>query len=148
MKCLCKEYADPIVTMQDITARSNAEIEIAKTLEGVASSAEDWRSVRKCKICGQLWCQEYPFSEQHGGGAKCLYQIVTDNPEEWLLKAEYVTTRIRREYEEQQFMDSLGPEVGPEMCKYSECGRYRIEHSIFCKRHHLDNLVKARNNSR
>jgi hypothetical protein len=54
-------------------------------------------SVLRCKVCGQTWACEYPFSEHHGGGAPCFYQITADEPEAWLAQAVPIMDSLWRE---------------------------------------------------
>ncbi len=45
--------------------------------------------------------------------------------------------------EDQQFFDSMGPEVGPQSCREPGCSRLRISGSVRC-RNHLFEMVKGR----
>mgnify|MGYP001583948281 CR=1 FL=1 len=141
MKCGCSEFAAPLRTLTDIHDRCEAWDRILPTLTTVADG--EWRSVRKCSVCDTLWCAEYPFGEMHGGGPPCLYQIVTDDPANWLKTTEYQTANIRKAGEDANFLESLGPEVGPERCRQDRCERLTISHSVCCRQHHYANIKES-----
>ena len=90
-----------------------------------------------------MWAAEYPFSEHHGGGTPCLYAIETHDPEAWLKSAKPLTEAIRQQYEDQIFLDRLGPEIGPELCQHEGCQRKRVRLSVMCQQHHFE-MVKKR----
>ena len=142
MNCVCKKYSLSISTISDIRKRSEAEREISKTL--VSLETGNWREILRCAICGQLWCREYPYSECHGGGPPCSYHINTNDPRLWLSSEEYLTERIRKKEEDAIFFDSLGPEIGPEICKRINCDSKRIKHSVFCRKHHFEEMKKMK----
>jgi hypothetical protein len=43
--------------------------------------------------------------------------------------------------QEMAFWEILGPEIGPETCRWEGCSNLRISCSVFCRRHHYRNLT-------
>lgn len=37
---------------------------------------------------------------------------------------------------------SLDPEVGPELCRIQACSKRRVSHSVHCRRHHFEAIVR------
>ena len=142
MKCECANFNAPLRTLQDVHARCSVEPTLSATLETLVQG--DWRSILRCSVCGQLWCQEFPFGEMHGGGPPCLYHIQTEHPDQWLQESKAVSVNIRNEAEDQRLMDDLGPEVGPEICRHSGCQNKRIEHAVLCRQHQFKMIKKLR----
>ena len=44
---------------------------------------------------------------------------------------------LRQKYEESVFVNSLGPEVGPSVCKSPACKRLTVKLSVKCREHHF-----------
>ena len=42
--------------------------------------------------------------------------------------------------EDRDQLNVLGAEIGPEPCKRPSCGRLRIAMSVFCRRHHFEQI--------
>jgi hypothetical protein len=142
MKCPCSQYSVPLITFDDIVKRSESSSAIRQLLTEIASDKTHWISVLKCKECGSYWAEEYPFSEYHGGGAPCYYQIETTAPEIWLKTNSGITHQIRQQHEDDIFIGSLGEEVGPEKCKTKGCNNLRIYLSSMCRKHHFEMVQK------
>ena len=140
MKCNCSKYSSTLLTLDDINNRCNADGIINSTLEDLLSF--NFRKIKKCQICNQLWCQEYPFSEMQGGGPSCSYQIETNSPENWIRKSNYLTNDIRQWDEDQSFYNILGDESNDEKCKKENCARGSIPLGVFCKIHHFEMIKK------
>jgi hypothetical protein len=43
---------------------------------------------------------------------------------------------------DRRFRDALGDEVGPELCRQEGCDRRRIRNSVFCRRHHYEQVTR------
>jgi Immunity protein 27 len=141
--CACNKYLSPLTTLDEVRERCTASGEILSSLEEIALDVKKWMAVYRCHVCGTLWAQEYPFSEMHGGGTPCLYAIETDAPDAWLKTADDLTSAIRRRHEDKKFYESLGSEIGPELCRHEGCGRRRIAFSVMCRCHHFE-MVRQR----
>ena len=63
--------------------------------------------------------------------------------EAWLKPPPPLSEEEHRKLEDDNFWDSLGEEIGPEMCKHEECARKRIQYSVMCRQHHFE-MVKRR----
>ena len=63
--------------------------------------------------------------------------------EEWLKPPPPLSEEEQQKLEDDDFWDSLGEEIGPEICKHEECERKRIQYSVMCRRHHFE-MVKKR----
>jgi hypothetical protein len=87
--------------------------------------------------------REYPFSESQGGGAPCLYQIANSDPPSVFRENPPLTTRIRNEFEDTNFFEALGEEIGPELCRHPGCDRKRIKFSVMCCPHHFE-MIKGK----
>jgi hypothetical protein len=101
-------------------------------------------AVLRCRACGQLWAKEYPFSEAHGSGPPCLYQVSISDPYAWLSSGPSLAVELICEQESQDCFSSLGPEVGPERCASLGCKAFRIKLSVMCRSHHVEMLERAR----
>jgi len=140
MPCHCPDFSSPLSSFVDVESRCLGAALIASTLAPVATNSDTWMSVLRCKVCGKLWAREYPFSEHHGGGAPCYYQLASDDPTVWLASASPVTSALRQEHEDVAFLQRPGPEQGPESCRDNGYRRLRIGHSVFCREHHFHNI--------
>lgn len=140
--CACEKYGTPLKTYDDLQRRCAGANEILPYLESLATDLATWMSVYRCRICGTLWAEEYPWGERQGGGPSCLYRIQTADPETWLKKAELLTMQIRVGYEDEKFYESLGPETEREMCRHEGCERHAISLSAMCRRHHFEMVRK------
>jgi len=138
MNCRCTEFGSQLKSMADISARCDAESIISATLTDVVIG--DWRAIRRCSVCGALWCQEFPYGEMQGGGPPCSYRIDTDLPDKWLKENEYLTARIRKEDEDVRFFNSIGPEIGPDTCRHEGCTRKTVRYSVLCQQHHFESI--------
>jgi len=142
-KCICTQFAAPIESITDVEARCAASGHLSATLDEIATDAQKWMGVYRCRECGTLWAQEYPFGERHGGGPPCLYAIRVADPVAWLSSATSITHVLRQRHEDRAFLDAIGPEVGPEICRKDGCSRHHIHHSVFCRPHHFE-MIKGR----
>jgi len=136
--CACTKYLSPLSTFDEVRERCTASCEILSSLEEIALDVAKWMAVYRCRVCDTLWAKEYPFGELHGGGPPCLYAIETEDPEAWLKTAHALTADIRQKNEDKKFYESLGSEIGPELCRYEGCERKRIAYSVMCRCHHFE----------
>jgi hypothetical protein len=63
--------------------------------------------------------------------------------EEWLKPPPPLSEEEHQKLEDDNFWNSLGQEIGPEICQHEECARKRIQYSVMCRRHHFE-MVKRR----
>jgi hypothetical protein len=42
--------------------------------------------------------------------------------------------------DDRERLHALGGEIGPERCKWPSCGRLRIAMSVFCRKHHFEQV--------
>ena len=139
--CLCSLYSSPLQSLASVQERMTHADEIEKTLKKIAVG--NWRVLYRCESCGTLWAEEFPYSEQHGGGCPCFYQMECQDPEAWLKTAPYLTMELRTFEEDRAFLSFLlKDEVGPEKCRTSDCLSKKVKLSIFCALHHFENLKK------
>ena len=47
------------------------------------------------------------------------------------------TGRLRLMEEDARFLSALGPEVGPELCRFDGCTRRHVALSVHCRDHHF-----------
>jgi hypothetical protein len=134
--CVCSSFLTSLQSFSDVKKRIEASAQILKTLEPLERG--DWRNVYRCHECTQVWAQEYPFSEHHGGGSACLYAIQTDDPTNWLKIAPYLTGDLRRQSEDEEFWKRLGNVTNSETCKHSDCNQLALKQSSMCRRHHFE----------
>jgi hypothetical protein len=138
--CKCREFGELARSLDDLMRRCAAASEIAATLRQIASNTTTWMSVLECEVCNQSWAEERPFSELLGGGPPCLYKIDSADPIAWLATAVPRFDSVRRRSEDREFLNTLGAEIGPEMCKRAGCGRKRIALSVLCRTHHFESV--------
>ncbi len=143
MRCSCSRFASQLETFADVEARIAATSELLPTLDEVASDSAKWLAILRCRVCSALWAKEYPFSERHGGGPVCLYQIPTCDPHAWLASNDGMTHIIRERHEDTMFFNSLGDESGDAVCRNSDCSNKTTQHSVFCRLHHFE-MIKGR----
>lgn len=144
-ECKCGKFADKLESFDDVKRRC-AELpknEIIPFLNKVLEDKDRWITIYQCKVCGKHWVQEYPFSEEHGGGSPCFYIIDIEEPIKYLKESKGLTYRLRQEHEDTMFFNSLGPEIGPKICTYEGCSRKQLVLSQMCKIHHFE-MVKKR----
>ena len=138
--CPCEKFRSPVTTFAEVQERCRASAEIRGSLDSVATG--DWFAVLRCRECGSFWAEEWPFSESHGGGPPCYYRIAATDAHEWLHTHEPFTHTLRQQSEDLAFYQSLAPEVGPESCAHPTCSHRRIQHSVFCQRHHFEMIKR------
>jgi hypothetical protein len=140
--CECLNFSPPIRGYADVLARCEASTAgLRSTLEQVRLLPSEWATLFRCRVCGSFWCEEYPFSEYHGGGSACIYRVeATNDDEQWARSYRPITPQFRQQHEDTTFLQSLGDEVGPELCQRPGCGRPRIRNSVMCRRHHFEML--------
>jgi hypothetical protein len=68
MKCKCRETTE----FWDEEAKHYAE----DHLEQIEIRADGWEVVYRCPTTGQKWLEEYPRSEEQGGGPVRLRRLV------------------------------------------------------------------------
>jgi hypothetical protein len=141
--CNCTKFSEALKSFADVRTRCEHSDEIQPTLEVVAKDISYSSAVLRCRVCGTLWVQEYPFPEMQGGGISCLYRITTSDPAQWLASACSLTMRLRSEFEDRSFFGCLGEEVGPEFCRHSGCTHKRIQVSVMCRLHHFE-MIRGR----
>ena len=137
--CECHVFSSPIRIYADVLAHCEPYTAcVRRTLEQVRVLPSEWATLFRCRECGSFWCEEYPFSEHHGGGPPCLYRVETTDAEQWAQSYRPLTPQFRQQHEDAEFFRSLGEEVGPELCQHAGCDRLRIRHSVLCRRHHFE----------
>ena len=62
--------------------------------------------------------------------------------DDWLTRPAPLTDEEQQTVDDQIFWNSLGEEVGPELCKHEECDRKRIQLSVMCRGHHFEMVMK------
>jgi hypothetical protein len=63
--------------------------------------------------------------------------------EDWLKPPPPLSEEEQERLEDNDFWESLGDEIGPEICKQDGCSRQRIKYSVICRQHHFE-MVKRR----
>ena len=143
MVCACSAFSSTPLSYEEVVDRCNAAARIEKSLVQVGSNPDEWLAVHECKQCRQLWAEERPFSEQHGGGSPCYYPLTGTDPDTWLSDAEPIAQILRARHDDAEFLATLGPEVGPAQCQNTACNRLTVKQSVLCSRHHFE-MVKKR----
>jgi hypothetical protein len=142
--CNCNSLEEPLRNLEGVLARCKASNDEArKTLEQVHCVPEKWLTIFRCRVCGYLFAEEYPFSEMHGSGPACLYKIEASDLENWLQSFQPVTLKLRQDAEDIAFIEVLGSEIGPEVCRHEGCTRLQVRNSVMCKQHHFE-MIKRR----
>ena len=62
--------------------------------------------------------------------------------EDWLKPPEPLTEEELQIINDAEFLNALGEEVGEELCKGENCTHKRIKHSVLCRRHHFEMVMK------
>ena len=62
--------------------------------------------------------------------------------DDWLAPPPPLSDEEQQRVDDQIFWNSLGEEVGPELCKHEECNRKRIHLSVMCRDHHFEMVTK------
>lgn len=133
-------FRNKLRSLSDIKERMTFTEQIKAELSEV--KAGDWKTLHRCEADGTYWVEEYPLGEIHGGGPSCLYFIESDDPITYFDSGPYLTVEIRKENERKVFWNTLGDENGKTECKSQGCDRNSIKHSVFCKRHHYERIMK------
>ena len=133
-----QEFEEPLSSYSEMMRRCDCFPEIRQHLDLLERG--NWRSVYKSKIDGSLWAEEFPFGEMHGGGPSAFYRIYSDDTSKWLASAPYITNEIRTQKEDQDFIDVIGEETGPETCRREGCKMLHVAYSVLCKRHHFESI--------
>jgi hypothetical protein len=102
--CLCAQFALPLQSLSDVKDRCALSSMLSASFVNIATDSERWLAIYRCRECGMLWAKEYPFSERHGGGPTCFYQVFPDEPLEWLATAEPITPILRMQDEDLAFL--------------------------------------------
>jgi immunity protein 27 of polymorphic toxin system len=139
--CICEQQRRRPEVMEDLKRFMALADSIAPTLDSIARSPDGWRSLHRCRECGALWEQTYPYGGHHGGGPKCLIPAAQAPVHEYFNTVPDITLSIRRRAEDDLFISAIGPEVGPGMCNTVGCDRRCVQHSVMCPRHHFEMIT-------
>ena len=131
-------FRTSLTSLAEVQERCQHADEIKKHLREV--KAINWRSLYFNDNDGTFWIQEFPFSELHGGGPSCFYEITGEDPHYFLESGPHLTSIIRDDAEARSFWDSLGSEDGSATCKAPQCTKQTIKFSAFCRRHHFESI--------
>jgi len=138
MKDPLAQFRTPLKTMKDIEMRCACTDKIEKHLKQVKIG--DWKVLYIYKPDGSYWVKVFPFGELQGGGPSCIILIDAEDPIAEFEAGVDVTSRIREEADRKEFWEVIGSEIGPGTCKAEGCSRKRVQFSVFCKRHHFENV--------
>ena len=141
--CNCNKYTSSIIAYSDILKRCDVYADISPYLTSVAIDSNLWFEVLVCNNCNQYWAKEYPFSENHGGGTPCLYQVTIEDKTNFFTSLKPKLYDIRQEHEDEEFLNLLGEEIGPELCHSHGCTNKKIKNSSMCRMHHFLMLKNA-----
>ena len=139
---LLARFRDPLETIGDVNARCEVSLEILSYLKKM--KVGDWKTLYIYKPDNSYWVEEYPFSENHGGGPSCVYLINASDPFAYFESDVGLTSKIREESEKLEFWRGLGEEESPENCREISCKRKQIRFSVHCKRHHHQMIMKEK----
>jgi hypothetical protein len=139
MKCKCQNYNSVPATVQEFRERATHTAEIEKFLASEVVNSEKWTELLVCRECGAHWCKEY-LPERYE--PPCLYQIPAIAPEKWMREFIRLSTEIYQKYEDQAFLDVIGPETGQENCAHEACVKKRVSGSVMCRLHHFEMIRK------
>jgi len=53
----------------------NKGIEFVKSLIEISNNYKEWKTLYKCRDCGEYWELSYPQSELHGGGPPVVNKL-------------------------------------------------------------------------
>lgn len=141
--CECQNFSSPIRCYADMLARcETSSVELRRTLEQILVLPSEGATLFHCRECGSFWCAESPFGEYHGGGPPCIYHVDVTDVDAWARSYQPLTPRFRQQHEDAAFLQSLGDEIGPKLCKRPDCGRFRIRHSVLCRRHQFEMIMR------
>ena len=135
--CNCNKFTSSVSTYSDLLERCGVYDDISPYLSSVSIDTERWFEILVCNDCNQYWAKEYPFGEYHGGGTPCLYQVTIEDKTNYFKKLRPKLNDIRQKHEDKKFLESLGEEVGPELCRSPGCTNKHIKNSSMCKQHHF-----------
>ena len=134
------KFRSPLRTMEDLRERVKHAETIRKQLSEV--KVGDWKALYRNRADGSYWAEEYPFGEMHGGGLSCFFLIEEDDPIAAFDRPEHFTTAITTEFERKKFWEALGEDEGHQTCRTQGCEKANMKHSVFCRRHHYENIKK------
>jgi hypothetical protein len=140
-ECECLKFLGPVRSYEDLERRCASATAIQRWLDPIASD-DRWMHVLRCRVCGQWWVGEYPFAEMHRGGPPCLYAVDPALAKGWPASITPIAGRLRSRHDDQRFIDSLGPEVGPNVCLDDRCDRLAVRLSAYCSYHHFFQVRK------
>ena len=127
-----------LTSLSEVHERCKHADEIKKHLREI--KVINWRALYINDSDGTFWVQEFPFSELHGGGLSCFYEVTEEDPYYVLESEPHLTSAIKNDAEARSFWDSLGFEEGSAICKASDCSKQTIKFSTFCRRHHFESI--------
>jgi hypothetical protein len=130
-QCVCDQHDEMPNTLDDIRARCEDANAILRTCDRLIKLKHSRTYLAQCRVCGTLWCVEFPFGQTHGG-ATCPYAVPTPKH----AKPDRLH-KIRQEAEDLAWFHTLGPETGPQICGCLNCDRLRIKKSKYCTVHHF-----------
>lgn len=135
--CVCAEFSAPLKNFEEVLERIDAGPQISRTLKQNYFHARSGLSVWKCSECGADWAAEQPFPEAHGGGPCCFFQISSADRHALAREYQGEIPQWRKDHEDRQFIQTLGPECGPEKCSEKGCELLRVAGSSKCRAHHF-----------
>jgi len=137
VKCYCSEHLAPLNTWADVERRIAVATELHQSFKQLYFSHKSATAVWRCEVCGQHWGDGRPYAEHQGDGPSCYFPIEWDTRHEDMDRKSKNIHALRRNYEDSIFIDSLGPEVGPAICKTPDCERLTVRLSSKCREHHF-----------
>ena len=140
MTCVCDSYQGTPASFEEMIERCDAAPLISTSLIEIGRDESSWYATYRCTNCSAIWVEERPFSELHGSGPPCLYQLNGQEPGDWLRAGRRITVSLRSRHEDDELLATFGPDVGPETCRSEGCANLKIGLSVYCSSHHFHQI--------
>ena len=112
-----------VTSVADLAALVEPSKEIRPRLSVVERDASLWRSLLRCPECGSFWIEEYPWSEHYGGGP-AVASVQSSDAATYFRSTATLVAALRRQHDDDEFLDRLGAEVGPNVCKNRDAATF------------------------
>lgn len=142
MDCNCEKYEHLELFRQSVDKRIKETKKIKKNLEKLANQKDNSVFLWKCPICNQLWQNS---SAWNWGAREYIFKVPEISIENWIEQPFVqpdeliIYCAMLEQFEKKNTFIERNVK-----CRNENCENNTIQFSVFCKKHHIESLQKAK----
>lgn len=142
MNCNCEKYEHLEICRHAIYKRIQETHTLRNKFELIAEKIDENNSLFKCPVCSQLWQESLAWNWNSKG---YLFKVPEVTIENWLeqsfVEPDKLSTyrAMLEQFEEKNTFIERNVK-----CRNENCENNAIQFSVFCKKHHIESLQKAK----